>query len=72
VREFDVARGVAAGQTNTEIADRLFLSETTVRNHVSRILLKLAMHNRSQLAAWMAEREAMRRVTDPLQTEGAS
>lgn len=72
VREFDVARGVAAGQTNKEIADRLFLSETTVRNHVSRILLKLAMHNRSQLAAWMAEREAMRRVTDPLQTEGAS
>ena len=72
VREFDVAQGVAAGRTNKEIADRLFLSETTVRNHVSRILLKLAMHNRSQLAAWMAEHEAMRRATDPRQTDGAS
>ena len=41
---------VAEGLDNKEIAARLYLSEGTVRNHISAILQKLALKNRTQLA----------------------
>ncbi|MEV8201939.1 response regulator transcription factor [Streptomyces sp. NPDC079141] len=49
-REIDILRLVAHGHTNREIAARLFLSEGTVKNHVSRILSRLALRDRTQAA----------------------
>ena len=49
-RERDVALAVARGHTNAEIAVRLFMSVTTVKAHVSHILTKLDLGNRTQLA----------------------
>ncbi|MDN3023541.1 response regulator transcription factor [Streptomyces sp. S.PB5] len=49
-RETDILRLVAHGHTNREIAERLYLSEGTVKNHVSRILKRLALRDRTQAA----------------------
>ena len=47
-RELDVLRLVAAGHTNREIADALFLAEGTVKNYVSNILAKIDARDRTQ------------------------
>jgi DNA-binding NarL/FixJ family response regulator len=49
-RELQVAAEVAGGRSNADIAGRLYLSEATVKAHVSRVLAKLAASNRVQLA----------------------
>jgi DNA-binding NarL/FixJ family response regulator len=49
-READVLRLVARGFTNADIAERLHLSEGTVRNHVSGIFAKLEVADRTQAA----------------------
>ena len=49
-RELAVARLVARGCDNAEIAAQLYLSEGTVRNHISAILQKKDLKNRTQLA----------------------
>ncbi len=49
-RELDVLRLIARGITNSEIAVQLHLSEGTVRNHVSAILEKLGVSDRTQAA----------------------
>jgi DNA-binding NarL/FixJ family response regulator len=48
--EVDVLRLLAQGLTNTEIAGRLYMSEGTVRNHVSLVLSKLDVPGRTQAA----------------------
>ena len=55
-REQEVLRLVAQGAANKEIAQSLQLGDKTVRNYVSRLYRKLAMHNRADIssAAWHA------------------
>ncbi|MFG2807395.1 ATP-binding protein [Streptomyces massasporeus] len=52
-RETEVARLVAEGLANQQIADRLVIARRTAEGHVERILSKLGFSNRSQIAAWM-------------------
>ncbi|PNG22913.1 helix-turn-helix transcriptional regulator [Streptomyces cahuitamycinicus] len=52
-RETEVARLVAEGLANQQIADRLVIARRTAEGHVERILGKLGFSNRSQIAAWM-------------------
>jgi DNA-binding NarL/FixJ family response regulator len=49
-RELEVVLAVAKGQTNAEIAAELYLSVATVKAHISRILTKLGLGNRTQIA----------------------
>jgi NarL family two-component system response regulator LiaR len=51
-RERDVIRLVAQGCSNHEIADKLVISEKTVKTHVSNILSKLRLKDRTQLAIY--------------------
>jgi DNA-binding NarL/FixJ family response regulator len=53
-RELEVAKLVAAGSTNRDIAGRLFLSDRTVESHIDHILSKLGFNSRAQVAAWVA------------------
>jgi DNA-binding NarL/FixJ family response regulator len=55
-RETDVLRLVARGETNREIASRLYLSEGTVKNHLSRILARLGLRDRTQAAIYARDR----------------
>lgn len=50
-REREIATMVAAGATNPDIAQSLFLSRKTVERHVSNVMAKLGVRNRAQLAA---------------------
>jgi non-specific serine/threonine protein kinase len=51
-REMEIARLVAEGMANKEIAARLHLSVRTVESHVRHVLTKLGLHNRTQIAVW--------------------
>ncbi|HKT01103.1 MAG TPA: helix-turn-helix transcriptional regulator, partial [Rugosimonospora sp.] len=55
-REGEIARLIAAGMTNREIATSLVISARTVDGHVERILAKLGFGSRAQVAAWVAGR----------------
>lgn len=52
-RELEVARLVAEGLTNREIAARLFLSERTVDGHLEHVREKLGVNTRAQVATWV-------------------
>ena len=51
-REVEVARLVAQGRSNREIADEFVLSERTVESHVQHILTKLSFTSRTEIATW--------------------
>lgn len=55
-REREVVRAIADGMTNAEVAGALFMSEGTVRNHISSILAKLGLRNRTQIAVYYYRR----------------
>jgi non-specific serine/threonine protein kinase len=54
-REREVAALVGRGLTNRQISTQLVLSEHTVATHVHKILKKLELNSRAQIAAWVAE-----------------
>ena len=54
-RELEVLRLIGTGATNREIADRLVVSEGTVKNHVSSILSRLGLRDRTQAALYAHE-----------------
>jgi len=49
-----VARLVAGGRSNKEIAAELVIAQRTAENHVEHILTKLGFTSRAQVAAWIA------------------
>jgi non-specific serine/threonine protein kinase len=51
-RELEVVRLIAAGRSNQEIADALFISHRTATTHVRNILTKLDLDSRTAIAAW--------------------
>lgn len=57
-REVEVLQQVATGKRNREIAETLFISEKTVKNHISNILFKLHVNDRTE-AAMLAARQGL-------------
>jgi DNA-binding NarL/FixJ family response regulator len=51
-REKEVLRLIATGASNREIAQKLYISEGTVKNHVTNILNRLSLRDRTQAAIW--------------------
>ncbi|HOP74653.1 MAG TPA: response regulator transcription factor [Bacillota bacterium] len=51
-REMEIVNYIACGESNREIAEQLFISEKTVKNHVSNILRKMALADRTQVAIY--------------------
>lgn len=54
-KELEIIAEVAKGRSNKEIASYMYLSEGTVRNYISGILLKLKLRDRTQLAVFYYE-----------------
>ena len=54
-REHEVLLAIAEGLSNTEIAQNLFLSESTVKTHVGRVLMKLGLRDRIQAVIFAYE-----------------
>jgi non-specific serine/threonine protein kinase len=52
---------VAAGMTNKEIAQRLFIAERTAEGHVERIRNKLGVRSRTEVATWAVAHGLVRR-----------
>ena len=55
-REREVLDLVSRALTNKEVAEKLYVSENTVKYHMKNILDKLHLQNRSQVIAWAARR----------------
>jgi DNA-binding NarL/FixJ family response regulator len=64
-RELEVLKLVARGMSNRDVADQLYISENTVKNHVRNILEKLHLHSRMEAVMYAVRK----RLLDP-HTEG--
>src|SRR5215203_6314705 len=56
--ELEIVRHAAAGLTNPEISERMFISRGTVKVHLSHIYAKLGLRNRSEVAAEATRRHS--------------
>ncbi len=65
IREKQVLQLVAAGLTNSEVASRLFLSESTVKSHLSSSFRKLGVSSRAEAAALILDPDNGLRVPEP-------
>ncbi len=61
-REMEVLRLIARGMSNSDIANELFISENTVKGHVSNILSKLQLADRTQAAVYAWEQGLVHRT----------
>jgi DNA-binding NarL/FixJ family response regulator len=68
-RELDVFRLITQGLSNAEIGRELFISDTTVKTHVTRLLQKLSLRDRAQ-AIVLAYQTGLFEVTDTRRPEG--
>ena len=59
-REWEVLKLVGKGMTNPEISETIFISEGTVKNHVSHIYEKLGFRTRAEAVAWAWEHGLMK------------
>ena len=64
-RELEVLKLVAKGMSNKEVADQLYISENTVKNHVRNILEKLHLHSRMEAVMYAVRK----RLLDPHRPE---
>jgi NarL family two-component system response regulator LiaR len=64
-RETDVLKLIANGLANSQIAEKLFISENTVKGHVSNILSKLHLADRTQVAVYAWQRGLVQREPRP-------
>ena len=64
-RELEVLKLVARGMSNKDVADQLFISENTVKNHVRNILEKLHLHSRMEAVMYAVRK----RLVDPHHTD---
>jgi predicted ATPase/DNA-binding NarL/FixJ family response regulator len=71
-RELQVARLVAGGRSNKEIAAELVISQRTAENHVEHILTKLGFTSRAQVAAWVTASQPTVKAAQLLSRAGAS
>jgi NarL family two-component system response regulator LiaR len=60
-REMDVLREIASGKSNREIAETLYISEKTVKTHITNILSKLHLADRTQAAVFAWQEGIVRR-----------
>jgi DNA-binding NarL/FixJ family response regulator len=58
-REQEVATLVSRGLTNRQVAQELSISERTAANHVAKILRKLGLSSRAQIASWTTESQPL-------------
>ena len=65
-RELEVLKLVARGMSNRDVADELYISENTVKNHVRNILEKLHLHSRMEAVMYAVRK----RLLDPHHPEG--
>jgi DNA-binding CsgD family transcriptional regulator len=56
-RELEVLEAVATGLSNREIAMKLWVSEPTVKFHLTNVYRKLRVTNRTQATRWLLDRE---------------
>ncbi len=60
-----IVEHIAAGLTNKQIAEEMYLAEKTVKNYVSNVLAKMGMSRRSEAAAYVARTQAEKAAQDP-------
>jgi two-component system NarL family response regulator len=65
-RELEVLKLVARGMSNREVAEQLYISENTVKNHVRNILEKLHLHSRMEAVMYAVRK----RLLDPPPADG--
>lgn len=58
-RERDIMQLLGGGKNNREIADELFITEGTVKNHISSILIKIGLRDRTQLAIFAVKNKIL-------------
>jgi DNA-binding NarL/FixJ family response regulator len=63
-QELEIVKLLAKGATNKDLAEKLFITENTVKVHLKNILVKLGLRNRQQVAAYAVQQGLVTEITD--------